>query len=465
MKAPCVGIATVLALLGATLSSAVAQESGRPNYEKLRYEEDWSFLRDPQRRTDLFDPLKFIAIGRETYLTLGGEIRERYEYTHNPTFGEDPQDRGGVFLQRYVLHGDLHLGRHLRLFGQLFSALENGRAGGPSPVDENDLVLQQAFVDLTMQLGETRLTLRPGRQELSYGSARLVDVREGPNVRRKFDGVRGIASGRGWRVDAFATYLAEDQRGVFDDGTDRDRSLWGVYGTAQLSHRLPGSIDLYYLGLRDAAGEAVQGTANERRHTVGGRLWGRSETGWDWNFEVAFQWGRFGSGDILAWTAASDMGYTFRALPWTPRLGLRADIASGDKDAADRDLQTFNPLFPRGNYFSELALLGPRNFFDVHPFVTLQPHRDVTVTGDVNVFWRESLYDGIYAVNGSVLRPPEGSRARFVGTQLSLNVEWAIADHLTFTAIYSHFFPGRFIKETGPAKDIDFVELTMTFTF
>ena len=26
----------------------------------------------------------------------------------------------------------------------------------------------------------------------------------------------------------------------------------------------------------------------------------------------------------------------------------------------DRDLGTFNPLFPRGNYFSELALLGPR---------------------------------------------------------------------------------------------------------
>ena len=31
-------------------------------------------------------------------------------------------------------------------------------------------------------------TLRIGRQEMSYGSSRLVSVREGPNVRRSFDG-------------------------------------------------------------------------------------------------------------------------------------------------------------------------------------------------------------------------------------------------------------------------------------
>lgn len=175
--------------------------------------------------------------------------------------------------------------------------------------------------------------------------------------------------------------------------------------------------------------------------------------------------GRFGPGDIQAWTAANDTGYTFRSRPGTPRLGLRADVASGDRDPPDPDLQAFNPLFPRGNYFSELAILGPRNFFDIHPFLTVQPHRDVTVTGDVSLFWRQRLEDGIYAVNGGVLREPNGSRARFVGTQLSVNVEWAITHHLKFTPIYSHFFPGQFIKESGPAKDIDFVELTVTFTF
>src|SRR3546814_17711340 len=83
----------------------------------------------------------------EIYLSLGGEIRQRYEYTHYPAFGEDPQDQAGVWLQRHVLHGDLQLGPHVRVFGELFSALEAGRKNGPSPVDENELEVQNAFID------------------------------------------------------------------------------------------------------------------------------------------------------------------------------------------------------------------------------------------------------------------------------------------------------------------------------
>ena len=64
-------------------------------------------------------------------------MRERHEYTHNPVWGDDPQDDHGVFLQRYVLFGDLHLGPRVRVFGELYSALESGREGPSNPIDEN----------------------------------------------------------------------------------------------------------------------------------------------------------------------------------------------------------------------------------------------------------------------------------------------------------------------------------------
>jgi hypothetical protein len=458
-------VVTVWTLL--LVETAAAQTPERPAYKILRYEEDWSVLRDPDLRTDFFDGLKFLPLNErgDTFLSFGGEIRERYEYTHNPAFGEEPQDPHGVFLQRYVLHGDLRVGRNFRAFGQLFSALENGRAGGPSPVDENQLDVQQAFVDFSFDLGaDARFTLRPGRQELRYGSGRLVDVREGPNVRRKFDGVRGILALPGWRIDAFATRPTEDRPGVFDDSIDHGRALWGVYGTGTAPALLPGSVDLYYLGFHDDHGAAVQGTEPETRQTIGARYWGDAR-GFDWNSELVYQWGRFGSGDIQAWTAALDTGYTFESVWLRPRVGLRADIASGDRDAANPDLQTFNPLFPRGNYFSELAVLGPRNFFDAHPFLTVDAGSGVTIIADVDFFWRQSLNDGVYAPNGSVLRAPGTSRARFVGIQPSLNVEWQIDPHLSATGIYSHFFPGRFIEETGASKEIGYWELTLRFVF
>ena len=37
--------------------------SGVPTYKLLRYDEDYSYLKDPDRRTDFWDPIKYIPIG------------------------------------------------------------------------------------------------------------------------------------------------------------------------------------------------------------------------------------------------------------------------------------------------------------------------------------------------------------------------------------------------------------------
>jgi len=46
-------------------------------------DEDWSFLSEHSRRSDFWDPLKYISLGREgRYLTLSGEVRYRVEGFH-----------------------------------------------------------------------------------------------------------------------------------------------------------------------------------------------------------------------------------------------------------------------------------------------------------------------------------------------------------------------------------------------
>lgn len=451
---------------GPALMAQDVPSAAPPPYQKLRYEEDYTYLRDPRQRRDVFDPLKYLPLtpSGAIYLSLGGEIRARYEYTHNPAWGQDPQDDSGVFLQRYVLHGDLHLTEYVRVFAQVLSALADGRAGGASPVDEDALDLQQAFLDVRLPVGGTgALTLRAGRQEMAFGSGRLVDVREGPNVRRTFDGGRLLFATSGWRVEGFVTRPVEDERGVFDDGSETSQALWGVYSVGTFK-ALGGGIDLYYLGFQDDRAVYDQGTGAETRHSLGLRLWGQPGA-WDYNGEVVYQWGRFGAGEIRAWTAAVISGYTWAAGPWRPRIGLSANIASGDRDPADPDLQTFNPLFPRGSYFSETALLGPRNFVNVQPSLTLTPGKAVSVTLDVNWFWRLWTADGVYSPSGQLLRPASGSTARFVGSNLAVTTEWHMQRHLTLTTVYEHFFPGAFLRETGPHAAIDFIELTLQFLF
>ena len=414
----------------ATVANAAlaVNPEGPPKYQKLRYEEDYRYLQDPSKRIDWFDPIKYVPLSEdgEYYLSLGGLIRERYEYIHNPLWGQDPQDKRGVFLQRYMLHADVQIGAYVRVFGQLHSALESGRQGGPSPVDEDKLDLQQVFLDIALPLGEDRtLTLRGGRQEMSYGSARLIDVRQGPNVRRSFDGARALLQWRDLRIDGFVARPVRNEAEVFDNATDDTQALWGVYGMGKLATLSSASVDWYYLGFEDEEAEYAQGRDHETRHSVGARLWGASG-GWDYNFEALYQWGRFGRGHIRAWTVASDIGYTWNDVRSYPRVGLRADIASGDRDPNDADLETFNPLFPRGNYFNELANLGPRNFFDVHPFLTLEVLEPLTLTADWNFYWRQSVEDGIYGPSGNLIRSAEGSDSRYVGSAISLTADWQI---------------------------------------
>ena len=464
MRYRSIALASIALLLSGTATAEVEQP---PPIEKLRFDEDYSYLRDMLPASHWPDCWKYIPMGNSNdgYLSLGGEIRQRYEYTNNPTFGQDPQDSDRVWFQRYSLFGDLHLNGYLRFFGQLTSALETGRADGPSPVDEDELEWQNAFLDLTSNEWNGRTaTARLGRQEIVFGSGRIVDVREGPNVRRTFDGGRGYMIDDRWRVDVVAARPREDRRGIFDDKTNDSQGLWGIYSVLQKPFPYAGNLDLYYLGYENEDSTYVQGTAHEDRHSLGARYWGE-KSNWSWNWEALYQFGNFGSGDISAWTLATETAYQWSDVHWQPTLKLSVNIASGDDNPVDPDLETFNPIYPRGNYFSEAAVFGPRNFYNFHTFVYLQPTAAFALTADLNFFWRLKTEDGLYSPSGQIIRGPDGSDAHFAATALSLTAEYTFCRGLVFTAINTFGKPESFLRETGPSNDLNFTELTIQYRF
>ena len=455
-----------------TPQDAKSATRNTPPYALLRQDEDYRTLRDPANRKDWWDPLKYIALNHSgsQYLTLGGEVRERYEYYNHPGFGQAPQD-DGYLLQRYMFHADLHLGDRTRFFVQFKSGLVAGNRYAPHPPDEDDLDTHQLFGDFTLLRrmntnGSPKedFTLRVGRQELAFGSNRLVTVREGPNVRQSFDGVRASYTGGGWRTDAFTTRPVTTSRHLFDDGPDPHTAFWGVYAVGPLPVLPGGHIDLYYLGLDRDNAHFDKATARETRHSIGTRLWGQKGN-WDYNFEFVYQFGRFGPGAISAWTAASDTGYTISKAGWKPRLGFKADIASGDRDPNGKNLNTFNPLFPSGKYFNEAGLGEPSNFIDVYPYLELHPSPRVAWSNGWDFLWRESLHDGFYTYSTDLLRSGKNSLARYYGSQIFTQVDWQVERHLSFSFTYVHFFAGDFIRTSGPSKDVDYLSSWLTYKF
>src|SRR5437899_6318116 len=63
-----------------------------PPYQLLRFEEDYRYLRDPGRRSDLWDPLKCTApkAAATWHPPLGGEARGRSEHSHQPNGRPQP---------------------------------------------------------------------------------------------------------------------------------------------------------------------------------------------------------------------------------------------------------------------------------------------------------------------------------------------------------------------------------------
>src|SRR5262245_52523424 len=185
-----------VAIWSAVIPSAIAQPAGdasqRPSFQPFRYDEDWRSLEDRSTHIDWLDPLKYIPLGRPNWIvTIGGEIRERFELLDHPNFGSGTTDGNGYFLQRYLLSSDFHFGPGVRFFGELQSGLENGRKGGPRPTDLDRLEVHQAFLDWKVFASDARaLTIRVGRQEIGFGSGRLLSPAEGLNLRRSLDGAR-----------------------------------------------------------------------------------------------------------------------------------------------------------------------------------------------------------------------------------------------------------------------------------
>jgi hypothetical protein len=428
-------------------------DPSRPPLNPFPAEQNWSFLADSSKRTDFFDPVKYIPFGDnpQLHLSLGFEYRIQYEYYDNWMFGAGPQDHNGYVMNRVMPHFDFHAGSEFRLFSEFEFDFEDGRNGGPRPqIDEDRGDVHQAFLEIGPHVSSPHgISLRAGRQEVVLGSGRLFDNNEGPNVKLSFDGFRLIAEGAHARLDLFAVKPVENNLGWFDDVSNHAESLWGSYLTVPVPIVSRGQADLYYIGLDTKSATYNRGTDHELRHTVGTRVFRPIGKGLDYNWELNYQWGSFGSASIRAWSVSTETGFTFDRLRFHPRPVLRADVYSGDGNPATQTLGTFNTLFPRGAYFTPAVVpfLGPQNLIDLHPVLQFQLQTNVTGAFAWDWYWRESTYDGIYAFGSGVLIDPAGAgHAHYLGNQGDLEIRWAPVRHIIIAFNLAGFKPGTFFN-------------------
>lgn len=468
-------LALALAVPGAMVAVAGARQAGeasRPAFKFLRFEEDWSGFKDvtSEQTDDMWDDIKYVPLSDdgEVWASFGGHARLRLEDWSSFAFGAPSNDDDTFLLWRLLLHADIHFGENTRAFIEGKSALSTDRdmPGGHRTLDVDSLALEQAFVDFKLDLGEaSTLTLRPGRQHLAFGKQRLVSPLPWGNTLRRWDGVSAIANTGGWKLHAFWTQYAPSDKYSFNE-SDGQTPFYGIYATTKFADSGYG-LDAYFLGLEREDQISFNGTTGEEdRYTLGGRLFGAiGDTNLDFDAEAAYQFGEVGSGDVSAFMFGGEIGCRMPDWWGNPRFILGLDYASGD-DRAGGDVETFNQLFPLGHaYLGYMDFVGRQNIMDISGGVKFTPGEKMTAGITGHLLRRASDDDGLYNASGQLVRAGNLGSSSDVGAEIDLTLKYVFDRHLVGVLGYSHFFAGDFLDESGADDDMDFIHVSLTYTF
>jgi hypothetical protein len=449
---------------------------------------------------------------------LGGAIRLRYEVKEGFAISGVPgsvdfRDHGADVDNEYLLS---RIRFHAAFAEDWWSVMAEGQSSlaagderwayannpkvagtvarqGEGP-ESDSIDLHQAFVTLGNK--EFPLSLKVGRQELSYGEERLVGAVNWNNIGRVFDAAKARWQTEWFGADFFASRVVIPEDGRFDVANNYD---WfsGVYATIT---KIPKNTwELYFLS-RNASTQASAAEPSPQFpqpsardiYTLGTRL--KSLPGqlgpWDYKLETAGQLGDFRDPrlgpnsarlDHQAYMVSAQAGYTFASVAAKPRLGLEYDFASGDSNPGDGKHETFENLFPTNHkFYGYMDFVSLQNIHDLRGIFQLQPHPRLSLAIEGHGFWLADTHDNFYTASGT----PRGgisttpgnnyginpSYSNFVGTELDVIAGYALTRFAQLEAGYGHFFTGDYIRSSLSAasvgsRDADYLYFQANVTF
>jgi hypothetical protein len=331
-----------------------------------------------------FDPPKspLFDIGK---LTISGDARVRPEFRSQTSFGTAGGPQNDFYVQQWMRLGiDYALSPDVDVFFQPQWAKNWGAAnntgngaGCGAGICANDpfqsgqgdsLFARQAFI-MIRNLGVDGLSVKLGRQLIVMGNHRIFGHFDWANTGFSHDGITfqynqpTFEFWGGWLrpmetdfniAAAGATFNNSSSFGVVPPGVNQANN--GGFGDsdlffARLAFKPMAGVSFEPLytfqnnNARTAGSSVIAAHANgQQRHMVGARLAVKKGM-FDGTVEGYHQFGSMssiqgvGGGannkdlDINAWALAAEGGLTFSQLPWSPRVGVEFNYASGDGDA------------------------------------------------------------------------------------------------------------------------------------
>lgn len=455
-------------------------------YAVSRWAEDWSNLRDKRNRIDWMDPLKYIPLNQSgsIYLSLSGNFRQHNFYDQKAGFGTLRTAPAYRQNMRWNAGADLHLGEHVRLYGELLSAQAGGTnyygyAGGRW---RSKLDAQQAFVEVKGHVLNANMGVMVGRMTFLDAPPYITAGSVYPAVPYSWNGVRGYAFWKRFRVDLFDLTLTNNApTTAFHDQVGYRTRWYGAYTSyAVPEFKLMGRssqifVDTFYMGYLLASSPIASATGtiagSTRRDTPGSRIWGNAGP-IEFSLGGMWQGGEFRPAKqasptraVSAYSLNAQISWRFAKWWGRPAIGIQADDISGGNTHKGPN-STWNsflsPFVPSAYYLDMSTYIGNANLIDVGPIATVATSRNTTLLMKVPVVWRSSTNDAIYANSTAAYRfRPSGG---YTATMPQASFTWRATRHVTFSLDGEYIFASKAMVKAGASSGA-YVQSNLELTF
>ncbi len=415
-------------------------------------------------------------------------------------------------LQRMRLSFDMDINKNVMARVMFQDVRTFGEAGITTNLAATDL--QEGYVQLR-NLGDlnplfSNVQVRIGRWQQAYGNQRVIGSLGWANQSRSYDGAKIMYKKGNFNVDVFAFQIDETASGGVNGGQgdfgindNRDTVLYGFYGQYKFGGALKGNvIEPYLVAKHESTDEDVTNATrtleSETRYTWGFRAAGKGlfGGGLDYTIEPNLQTGQSrytpnaasastvsqnvnSKDSINAWAIHAEAGYTFKNLPWTPRIGYAYSFASGDDNFDVGSQKTYKQVSPTQHaHNGYMDVTSWQNIIDHQIHFNVKPSKKLVVDVKAHFFELDEEADNWWHIGGSGVN--RAGADQFVdnngttqdvddelGQEIDVTVKYKMFKNFGVVAGYGHFFAGDFIEDTSGGQDrgVDWFWLQTTVSF
>jgi len=305
-----------------------------------------------------------------------------------------------------------------------------------------------------------------GRQELRYGSERLVGISNWTNASRTWDGFVGRIGDRN-RLDLFSTSMVA----IHPTSLDTHGAGLTFHGAvATISTWVPHTViqPFVYIKAFPRVLSLQKTYGSETEVTPGAEVSAKTLGGFYFDTLGALQRGSYSNDSIRAGAAYVKAGYGAQRVDWKPRLAGEYDYASGNPKTDLQRIGTFDQLYPSNhNAFGLTDLFGFQNIKEERINLDLAPAKHLALLIQQDWLRVSTVHDSVYSGSASATaKPPSaGFLSDDIGREVDASGQYALPGNMILNLGAGHFSPGTLMRENAHGAPLTLAYFGLTYRF